>query len=396
MPASRGLDDSAPSGPSFLRDVLWPFAWTRLLLAGAAWFGGQLSPNSSYPFPEAVRRGFAFVPSPALDALGRWDSHWYLSIAEGGYAVLGPLATVQSNVAFFPLYPWLVRAVNGLLGHSFPRASSLYLSALVVSNACALVALALLVRLTLRVTGSAAAASRAALYVLVFPTGFVLSSAYPESLFLLLALASVLAAQGGRFAWAGLFGFLSALTRPGGVLVAVPIAWLALEPAETAGSESRRAAPRAAFAALPVFGLALHAANLWRLTGDPLALFHAQAAWGRVLAPPWRTLFAPRDFHPALGPLEAAAFVGSAALALWLARERRTRALGVYALASLVPVALSGTLVSEARFAAVAFPSFVALGVLGRRPAVDRAILGAFSFAQAALFLFWSRFFWVG
>ncbi|HTP49210.1 MAG TPA: mannosyltransferase family protein [Anaeromyxobacteraceae bacterium] len=391
MPEASPVSES-PAGPGFFRDVLWPFALTRLLLAGVAWFAAQLSVSWSYPFPESARRGFAFVPSTLLDALGRWDSHWYLSLARDGYQVRGPLASVQSNVAFFPLYPWLVRALEVLLPASLAGSRSLYLSALLLSNACALGALALVVRVARSTTGSAEAASRAALYLVVFPTGFVLSAAYPESLLLLLSAASFLAAARGRFASAGLLGFLAALTRPGGVAVAAPIAWLAFEPLE-AGREARPG--KSAWALLPPLGLSLHAANLWRLTGDPLAIFHAQAAWGRSLAPPWRTFLAPRDFHPFLGPLEALALAGTAALALFLLRERRTRALGVLSLASLVPVSLSGTLLSATRFAAVLFPTFVALGVLGRRPAVDRALLVGFSFAQAVLFAFWCRFFWV-
>jgi len=393
MPEARPAEESAPSGPGFLRDVLFPFALSRILLAGTAWFGAQMSPSWSYPFPEAAGRGFAFVPWRALDAFGRWDSHWYLDVASGGYALRGPLGSVQSNVAFFPLYPWLVRGVALALRPALGGAGSLYPAALLVSNACALAALALLVRLALRLTGSAPAASRAALYLVAFPAGFVLSCAYPESLFLALAVGSFLLADQGRFGWAGALGFLAALSRPGGVLVAVAIAWMALDPPLPGGRPSVR---RAAFALLPVAGLAVHAANLWRVTGDPLALFLAQAAWGRSLAAPWTTALAPRAFHPYLGPLEAAAVLGSAALSLWLVPRRRTRALGVLGLASLLPVALSGTLASSVRFAAVLFPSFVALGALARSQAADRAVLFAFSFGQALLFLFWTRFFWVG
>jgi hypothetical protein len=80
----------------------------------------------------------------------------------------------------------------------------------------------------------------------------------------------------------------------------------------------------------------------------------------------------------------------------WLLRRRETRALGIWALVSLAPVLLSGTLLSSVRFTTVIFPAFLALAVLGRRALVDRTIVVGFSFAQAVLFLFWSRFFWVG
>jgi hypothetical protein len=192
----------------------------------------------------------------------------------------------------------------------------------------------------------------------------------------------------GRPGLAGVLGLLLALTRPGGVLVAVPLAWIAL------GQGGRRL-PALATAALPGLGLLLHAAILWRLTGDPLALFHAQAAWGRSLATPWQTLLHPRDFHAWLGPVEAVSLGIAAALSAWLLGRRETRPLGVWGLVSLVPVLLSGTLLSSTRFAAVIFPMFLGLAILGRRETVDRGVTIGFSFAQAVLFLLWSRFFWV-
>jgi hypothetical protein len=373
----------------FLRAVLLPFAWTRLLLLWVAWFGTQMSSSWSYPFPEAARRGWTFLPGTALDAFGRWDAHWYLDVAARGYELHGPLASVQSNVAFFPLYPWAVGAVHALWPSAWRGEGSLFLCAVAVSNAAALLGLWLLWRLAREVTGDDDVASRTVLYAIVFPTGFILSAPYPEALFLLLSVGALLAAVRGRFLLAGLLGLLLALTRPGGVLVSVPLAWLAF----TQGGPRSRGTLLAS--ALPGLGLALHAGQLWRITGDPLALFHAQAAWGRSLAAPWQTLLHPRDFHAWLGPLEAASLALVAALSTRLLARRETRALGVWALVSLVPVLLSGTMLSATRFAAVLFPAFLALAMVARRPGLDRGLVAAFSFAQAVLFLFWSRFFWV-
>ena len=381
----------------FLRAVLLPFLWSRLLLAGVAWLGSQMGVSWTYPVPEAARRGFAFVPQGWLDAFGRWDAHWYLDVAMNGYAVRGPLATVQSNVAFFPLYPWTVRAVHLLVPGK--GEGSWYVAALLVSNAALLGGLWILWRMA-RDLADEATASRAVLYALLFPTGFVLSGPYPEALFLLLSVASLAAAMAGRGVLAGVLGLLLALARPGGVLVAVPLVAIALEgarPGASTGWRSRSRERGAALAAacLPGLGLAGHAALLWRTTGDPLALFHAQAAWNRALAAPWTTLLAPRDFHPWMGPFEAGAVALVIVLGAWLLARRETRALGVWALVSMVPVLLSGTFLSASRFAAVSFPAFLALGMLARRPGVDRAVVAGLAVAQAALFLLWSRFFWV-
>jgi hypothetical protein len=370
----------------FLRAILLPFLWTRLLLVGVAWFGEQMSVSWTYPFPEAARRGWAFVPTTWLDAFGRWDAHWYLDVASRGYELRGPVGSVQSNVAFFPLYPWTVRALHALLPGQ--GEGSWFLAAMAVSNAALLAALWLLWRLA-RDLADEETASRAVLYVLLFPAGFVLSAPYPEALFLLLSVASLSAALKGRPGLAGLLGLLLALTRPGGVLVAVPLAWIAFE-------RGGRRLPALAAAALPGVGLAAHAALLWRLTGDPLALFHAQSAWGRAFTAPWQTLLHPRDFHPRLGLPEALSLGLVGGLGAWLLGRRETRALGIWALVSLFPVLLSGTLLSSVRFAAVIFPAFLALGMLGRRVAFDRVVVIGFSFAQATLFFFWARFFWVG
>jgi hypothetical protein len=370
----------------FLRAVFLPFVWTRLLLAGVAWFGEQMSVSWTYPVGEAARRGWAFVPVAWLDALGRWDAHWYLDVASRGYEHRGPLASVQSNVAFFPLYPWTVRAAHLLVPGG--DEGSWYLAALLVSNASLLLGLWLLWRLA-RDLADEETATRTVLYLLLFPFGFVLSSAYPEALFLLLSVACLGAASKGRPWLAGGLGLLLAMTRPGGVLVAIPLAWVAID-------RGGRRLPALAASALPGLGLALHAGLLWRVTGDPLALFHAQGAWGRALATPWQTILHPREFHPWMGPLEGAALLLVGGLGAWLLRRRETRALGIWALVSLGPVLLSGTLLSSLRFATVIFPVFLALGMLGRRPAVDRSVVIGFSFAQAVLFLSWSRFFWVG
>ena len=371
----------------FLRAVLLPFALSRAVLAFVAWTGRQVSASWSYPFPAEADRGWSHLPATWLDALGRWDSSWYLDVARNGYALAGPLGTVQSNVAFFPLYPWTVRAAHALLPGGGP--ASWYVAALLVSNAAALGGLWLLWKVT-RAVSDDGTASRAVLYALLFPTGFVLSAAYPESLFLLLSAGALLAGTRGRFLLAGGLGFLLALSRPGGVMVAVPLAWLAW----TSGVARR--VPALLASALPGAGLLLHAGLLWRVTGDPLALFHAQAGWGRTLSTPWRTLLRPALFHPFVGPLEYAALGLVAAAGAWLLSRRETRALGIWALVSLAPPLLSGVLTSSVRFAGVTFPVFVALALAGRAAWVDRTVVVTFTAVQATLFLLWSRYFWVG
>ncbi|MFL5298790.1 MAG: hypothetical protein ACJ79R_00435, partial [Anaeromyxobacteraceae bacterium] len=146
---------------------------------------------------------------------------------------------------------------------------------------------------------------------------------------------------------------------------------------------------------LPPLGLLLHALHLWRLSGDPLALVHAQAAWGRGLSAPWAFLFSRPGTHPWTAPVDRAAIVLFLALGLWLlVRERRAGA-GAYVLLSLVPIVLSGTPMSATRLVCVLFPALVPLARLTGRARVAPAVTCTFAVLQALLFAAWSRFHWV-
>src|ERR671916_793119 len=54
------------------------------------------------------------VADPLLAPLARWDSVWYLRIADSGYG------DSSARAAFFPLYPLLVRGLGELGGGSPP------------------------------------------------------------------------------------------------------------------------------------------------------------------------------------------------------------------------------------------------------------------------------------
>ena len=128
-----------------------------------------------------------------IDVWARWDSDWFLRIAEHGYS------WPSSTPAFFPLYPFLVAGLGWvLLGHDV-------LAGLVISLAAGAAAFALLYRLTEGRLGEGAA-RRTVLFLAVAPTSLFFGAVYSESLFLLLAVAAFLAAERGRFWQAGRAG----------------------------------------------------------------------------------------------------------------------------------------------------------------------------------------------
>src|SRR5215210_8348823 len=78
------------------------------------------------------------VAGPLLSPLARWDSVWYLRIADSGYE------GDSSRAAFFPLYPLLVRALGTAFGGSH---AALLVAAFMISLAAFLGALVVLHRL---------------------------------------------------------------------------------------------------------------------------------------------------------------------------------------------------------------------------------------------------------
>jgi Mannosyltransferase (PIG-V) len=141
----------------------------------------------------------------------RWDSGFYLSIAQHGYH------TAELS-AFFPLYPIAVRALS-------ETGSPPQLAAIAVTLAAFATALYLLHRLTALELGEAA--SRPAVLALAFfPTAVFFSAIYPEALLLSLTLGAVYSARMGWWGRAGILGACAAATHNSGVLVAIPIGLL--------------------------------------------------------------------------------------------------------------------------------------------------------------------------
>ena len=102
----------------------------------------------------------------------------------------------QSNVAFFPLYPNLIRVVHYLVPLSGD--AGWLLVGITVSNAALVVALIYLYQLV-RLDFDQSTAARTVLYLCVFPTTLFLSAVYSESLFLALIVSAFYYARSGRW-----------------------------------------------------------------------------------------------------------------------------------------------------------------------------------------------------
>ncbi|NEB75920.1 hypothetical protein G3I40_11900, partial [Streptomyces sp. SID14478] len=159
--------------------------------------------------------------SPHTLLTARWDSLWYTRVAEHGYgwSVTLPDGSVHSNLAFFPLLPWLERLVHAVGPLSYADAGLVV--AWLASLAAAWGVFAVGDRLHGRRTGVCLAVLWGAL-----PVGIVASMAYSEALFTALAAWGLYAVVRRHWVSAGLLAALAGLTRPVGAAVVAAV-WVA-------------------------------------------------------------------------------------------------------------------------------------------------------------------------
>ena len=266
----HGPAGTLPAGAAavvFVRSRLWIAGWWA---AGrAVVFGAVLAVHAAHGPTGFLSHE---VHGHPLAILGGWDGRWYRMVAESGYLLVPGR---QSDPAFFPLYPVLLRAVHGL-GIGYTTAGPL------LSTGALLGALVAFHALSRDLFGETFA-RRAAVYAAIFPLGTVFSMTYPESLVLAALALAGLAALRERWWLAGACAAAAALARPEGVFVALPIAaaaWQArgrLSPSARGGAFGAALAPAAALASFPLY--------LATVLHDPLAWTRAERAWGRHFSP---------------------------------------------------------------------------------------------------------------
>jgi hypothetical protein len=248
----------------------------------------------------------------------------------------------------------------------------------------ALIALSYVVR---RLWGAPLAA-RSVVILALFPTSFFLSVAYSDALFLAFAIAAFAFALDGRWWAVGIVGALAALSRTYGVLLLAPMAY------EYLTQRRFRLSWDVAWLALMPIAFLIWLSVIVRVSGDLFVLPHMEQTWTRQVMPPWQTLsvffgtdVVQTNFKHA--PLDLAFTLLAVCFALGSWRLGRP-SLAIYATLMLLPMVMTGLLVSNPRYTALLFPGFIVLAQLLRwRPAfagyaLASAGLGLAMFARFA------------
>lgn len=271
--------------------VAWRALWSSRLviaLSGAlAVLSFGRAPNTEGFDPAHLTAPFGFFGNLVVAPFARWDSVWYLAIAQGGYD------HQVARTAFFPLYPLLLSGLGVIFGSDL-------IAGILISLVAFTIALALLYRLVALELDDRLA--RVTVMLIAFcPMAYFFSAVYSESLFLALSLGCLLSARRGRWALAGALGALGAASRNSGITLVVPFLLMYLygprmdrpPPDRPRASALRRLLPRhrltpqLGWVLLIPAGLGAYLLWLALTGGDGLAPFHAQEVWLRHFAGPF-------------------------------------------------------------------------------------------------------------
>ena len=328
--------------------------------------------NIVFPLDRSEQFSVFNSASPFWDTFARYDTGYFEKIAWGGYA---PLEGGRSNIAYFPVYPMLMRFVGQLFGR---RQSTFYISGIAVSWVCfiaAMVALYYLARLDL----PRRRAERAVLLAAVFPFAFFYGVAYSESTFLLFTVLAFYFFRRERYIAGGVCGGIATATRVPGIFMVPALAWIAFDQVRRG---QRSGGVRAwGGVILASSGFLAYCAYIYFLTGNPLEWAATLQRWGYYPGgAPWLAPFrlivnlathpyaylagdrmAPYD---TLYGVTGIAFVAATPF-VW---RRFGGGYGLFMLANLWLPLSSGVFEGVGRYCSVLFPFFIWMAEVKRLP----------------------------
>jgi hypothetical protein len=227
-------------------------------------------------FPLAQKQQFTVLDRTHLlwDTFARYDSGWYFGIARHGYEFV---EGGRSNLAFFPVYPLLMRYVGLALGGG---RQNLYLAGVIISWVAYVLAMVMLYRLG-RTYLPRPAAERAVIFASVFPFAFFYGVVYSEALFLLFTVTAFYGFRTKRWWLGAVAGALACATRVNGIMALPALGLLAWQSAGTDATARRKAL--AAVALVPA-GLVLYSVYVDTLSGSYFEWTYSIQRWNYSIA----------------------------------------------------------------------------------------------------------------
>ncbi|MEG4213045.1 mannosyltransferase family protein [Microcoleus sp. S13_B4] len=309
-----------------------------------------------YPWPPL---GFVsgFLPKSGWELFSHWDGKWYTQIANLGYSYAND--GQQHSVAFYPLFPLLIRGLM-TLGMRAEAAG-------VLINSLAFLGALLVVYFWVEERYDAGAAKWTTAVLAWSPFSLFCTVMYTEGLFLFLTASALRAFERGEYIWAAFWGALTTATRGPGVAL-IPTFLL------TAWREKR---PPLAYTAGFASGIGFFSFILYCAINleEPLAFIHIQKAWGQ---PTWLEIFK-NFFSFRLYAATKVGMVFGGCYLLWYLRKRLSITIICFGFCSLTLLVTSGALQSVERYAYGIVPLSIGLGLLlAAKPRWGYGLMGLF------------------
>jgi hypothetical protein len=325
--------------------------------------------NLTFPLDRPLQFTVFPTASPFWDTFARYDSGYFQGIAWDGYS---PAAGGRSNIAYFPVYPMLIRFVGRLFGRHH---ATYYLAAIAIAWISFVLATVVLYRLA-RLDVPRGRADRAVLLTAIFPFAFFFGVAYSESTFLLFALLAFYLFRVRRWVLGGICGAVATATRVPGIMMLPALAWIAWRNAV----DRRERALAVAGLALAASGFTSYCVYIYFLTGHPFEWAATLQRWGYYPGgAPWLApvrLARNLATHPYLylttdqmAPYDA--LYGTTGLLFGVATpfvwHRFGAAYGLFMLMNLWLPLSSGVFEGVGRYCSVLFPCFIWLATIRSR-----------------------------
>ena len=322
-------------------------------------------------FPPAV---VGFVPKSGWELFSHWDGSFYTQIATLGYSYVND--GQPHSVAFFPLFPLLIRGLMAL-GMRADAAG-------VLINSSAFLAALVVVYFWVEERYDAGAAKWTVAVLAWCPFSLFCTVAYTEGSFLFVTTSALRAFERGEYMWAAFWGALTTATRGPG-LALIPtfllVAWSEKRPplAYVAGVAS----------ALGIFSFSLYCAIRF---GDALAFVHVQKGWEQAS---WFEIF--KDFlRFRLYTRAKVVMVFGGCYLLWYLRKRLSLTIICFGFCSLALLITSGVLQSVDRCAYAIVSLSIGLGLLlAARPRWGYALMGLFALSLLQFAIKFASWVWV-
>jgi hypothetical protein len=316
-----------------------------------------------------------YIPTPGWELFSHWDGKWYRTISTDGYEFTTD--GYQHAIAFFPLFPLLVRGVM-ITGLPFEAAG-------VLVSSLSLLAAAIMLYFWVEESQGSDVAKWVTAVLLWCPSSLFGTVTYSEGLFLLVTSQALWAFDNQRYGWAGFWGALASATRVPGILLLPAFLFLSW----------RERRPTAAYLAglATSVGLLLFCLYTTIQFGDPLALLHTRSGWNQVA---WLTTIQQAFTLDQPSILVTAALIASLYV-LWRLRSTLPAVATVYAVCVLLLLISAGSASFYRYLYGIPTTSFAVGILLAARPYIGYAVLGFFAvslFAEAIHFGSWDWVRW--